>query len=401
MTTRFLHATVLLSSLALASGRVTATEPRGAAPDCDGAVAALLALGPSLTPAGVAGYIARVPHFGADESVAALAVLARFVSDPASAPQIGPVATALRHHVDGLRISGETVTGLRIDACGPGGAAATFDPRGAGYTGVTLVYSGDYWTTAHAAVLTRGRDGRWRTPLPGLDPDGRIQFAVELAQPGGDTLWLNNPREPRPGAVSHVDFSQALALCEPVAVPTSTPLAELVRAFALSESLGGATFTLDEVSWLVAQATWEGGPGVDDPDVLDATLAALDEMQAAGVAFEGEAYAVARNFLANQRMARVSSTDAVALQRNPQNQLVQVTAPLGSQWMRVYYSTDGWDLPKVVECLPSGRLGYVSCPLGSLPADTLLSFSAIVRTSDGSDQYVHAGDGGNLFGKVR
>ena len=75
--------------------------------------------------------------------------------------------------------------------------------------------------------------------------------------------------------------------------------------------------------------------------------------------------------------------------------------PLGSQWMRVYYSTDGWDLPKVVECLPSGRLGYVSCPLGYMPADTLLSFSAIVRAPDGSDQYVHASDGGNLFGKVK
>jgi len=399
--TRSLSAIVLLSSLTLANGGATATEPRGATPACDGAVAALLALGPSITPAGAAGYIAQVPDFGADESVAALAVLARFVADPASGPQIGSVATALRHHVEGLRISGETVAGLRIDSCGPGGPAATFDPRGAGYTGVTLVYSGDYWSSAHAAVLTRGQDGLWRTSLPGLASDGSIQFAVELDQPGGDTLWLNNPREPRPGAASHVDFSQALALCEPVAAPTSTPLAQLVRAFARPESLGGATFTLDEVSWLVAQATYEGGPGVDDPDVIDATIAALDSMKAAGAAFEGDAYEVARNFLANQRMARVSSTDAVTLQRNPQNQLVQVTAPLGSQWMRVYYSTDGWDLPKVAECLPSGRLGYVSCPLGYMPADALLSFSAIVRTPGGTDQYVHASDGGKLFGKLR
>jgi len=399
--TRSLLSIVLLASAALASGRVTATEPRGAAPACDGAVAALLALGPSITPAGAAGYITRVPDFGADESVAALAVLARFVSDAGSGPQIGPIATALRHHVEGLRISGETVAGLSIDACGRGGAAATFDPRGAGYTGVTLVYSGDYWQSAHAAVLTQNQDGLWHTSLPGLDPDGSIEFAVELMQPGGDTLWLNNPREPRPGAVSHYDFSQALALCEPVAVPTSTPLAELVRAFARPESLGGATFTLDEVSWLVAQVTYEGGPGVDDPHVIDATIAALDSMHAQGATFEGDAYEMARNFLASQRMARVSSTDAVTLQRNPQNQFVQVTAPLGSQWMRVYYSTDGWDLPKVVECLPSGRLGYVSCPLGYMPADTLLSFSAIVRAPDGSDQYVHASDGGNLFGKVK
>jgi hypothetical protein len=370
-----------------------------------GAVAALLALadptspgGASITPEEAAAYIAQVPGFGGDDSVDALGVLARF-EDTVSAPQISPLAVALRHHVQGLRISGMTVTGLTISSCSGGDVTAVFDPEGANYSGVTLVYSDDAWSNVHDTALVLGSNGHWSAGLPGLDPQRDLVFAVQLAQPTGDTLWLNDPRENVPGASGHVDYRQALSLCEPVATPTTEPFARLVQSFASLDSLGGATVTGDEFSWLVAQTTWEGGPGTDDPGVIDPTVAALDAMSAAGVAFEGGTYANMRAFLGQMRM-RTTTTSAVSVQRNSENQYVQVTAPLGTQWMRVYYSTDGWSTPKVVECTPLGRAGYVSCGLGYMPVDALVSFSAIERDASSADQYVHASDGGNIFQKV-
>ena len=369
------------------------------------AVAALLALGAPASPGGATitaaeadAYVAAVPRFGADDSVDALGVLARFERDPSSTPAISPIAIALRHHVAGLRISGMRVTGLTLSSCS-GAVTATFDPEGANYTGVSLVYSDDGWARVHAARLAQDGDGSWRATLPALDPRANLVFAVQLAQPTGDSLWLNNPRENRPGAAGHADYRQALSLCEPVATPTTPPWVRLVQSFARPDSLGGATVTGDEFSWLVAQTTFEGGPGTDDPAVLDPMVAALDAMHAAGVDFEGDTYANMRAFLGQLRM-RLTATSAVAVQRNPTNQYVQVTAPFGAQWMRVYYSTDGWSTPKVVECTPLGRLGYVSCGLGYLPVDALLSFAAIVRDADGRDQYVAAADGGNVFQKV-
>ena len=99
------------------------------------------------------------------------------------------------------------------------------------------------------------------------------------------------------------------------------PFARLVQSFARPDSLGGATVTGDEFSWLVAQTTWEGGPGIDDPATLDPTVAALDAMASNGVDFEGGVYDNMRVFLEQMRM-RVTSTDAVTLQRNDVNQYV-------------------------------------------------------------------------------
>ena len=278
-------------------------------------------------------------------------------------------------------------------------ATATFDPQNGNYASVGLAYSGDGWNSAYATSLTAGSDGIWRGALPNLDPQAHLTFAVALGQPGGDTLWLNNPRENRPGAVGHVDYRQALSLCEPVAAPTTPPFVRLVQSFARPDSLDGTAVSLDEFSWLVAQATWEGGPGIDDPATIDPIVAALDAMAAAGVDFEGGIYSNMRAFLTSMRM-RLTSTNAVTLQRNDVNQFVFVTAPQGAQWMRVYYSTDGWNTPKVIECTPLGRAGIVSCGLGFIPAGALVSYSAIVRYASGPDEYVGAADGGNVFQKI-
>jgi hypothetical protein len=378
---------------------------RAVAPAATDAVAALLALGDpasaggtSLTADEANGYAAAVANFAADDSVDALGLVARFAGDPASSAGVSTVATALRHHVAGLRISGQTVTGLDLSSCS-GAATATFDPQNGNYAAVVLVYSGDGWASAHSAALSAGSDGIWRGALPSLDPQAHLVFALQLGQPGGDSLWLDNPRENRPGVGGHVDYRQALSLCEPVATPTTPPFTRLVQSFARPDSLDGSAVSLDEFSWLVAQTTWEGGPGVDDPATIDSTVAALDTLASSGVDFEGSVYSNMRAFVEQMRM-RVTSTNAVSLQRNGVNQFVFVTAPQGAQWMRVYYSSDGWNTPKVIECTPLGRAGIVSCGLGFMPAGALVAYSAIVRYASGPDEYVHASDGGNVFQPV-
>ena len=180
---------------------------------------------------------------------------------------------------------GFTVAGLTIDECGPAGATASLDPRGAPYGAVRLVYSGDRWATGRSRDLVKGTDGIFRAPLPGLDAHGYVVFALALTQPNGATLWLNNPRENAPGAASHIDFGQSLDVCGPGAAPKTPHLARYVRALSLPESLGGAVVTWDEMSALVAHTTYEGGPGMDDADVIDPAIAELDAMTAAGVVF--------------------------------------------------------------------------------------------------------------------
>ena len=354
--------------------------------------------GPILTAAEAASYVAKVPSFDGDTSVDALGILARF--EQASAPSaIASVTLALRHHVEGLRISGLHVSGLTLSSCAGSGVLAALDPKGASYTHVTIVYSSDAWQTTHAAELAPSSDGLFRASLPGLDAHANVDYALSLTQYTGEISWLNNPRENRPGVVSHIDFRQAVDLCEPSVSASTPPFARLVRSFALPDSLGGAAFTSSEVDWLVAQTTYEGGPGIDDPDANDPAVAALDAMNAAGITFEGGAYAIARNFLSQMRM-RTATSDVVKLVRGP-TQNVIAAAPVGAQFMRLYYSTDGWNSPKVTECTPLGRAGLVNCGLGFLPVDTLVSYSAIIRYASGPDQIVRASDGGNLFGKAR
>lgn len=370
-----------------------------------GAVAALVALtdpaslgGATVTAAEAAGYVARVSSFAGDESVDALAVLVG-IRDADSIAAVQTITIALRRRVEGVRIAGMRVSGLTISSCATGVATATFDPGATPYTRVDLVYSGDAWATSHAATLVKNGQGRFEATLPGLDPHGYVTFAVALGQPGGDTLWLNNPRENVIGAVSHIDFRQAVDLCAPSVTSKTPQLARFVRGLALPESLGGTTVTWDEISGLVAYTTYEGGPGMDDADVIDPALDALDAMKAEGVAFEADSYALGRSFLVQMRM-RVASTDALSLNRGA-NGFASVTAPLGAQHMRLYYSTDGWNAAKVAECTPLGRAGLVTCGIGFLPGDALVSYSAIVTDARGAELPVHASDGGNVFRKAR
>jgi hypothetical protein len=398
---------MLSSCTASTGGNGETTGALGEPLSPEGAVAELVALGAAssaggaaITPAEAAGYIADIPSFGGDETTDALGVLASFQDSGTDAATMNNLTNELRAHVQGIRIAGMTVDGLSISYCSGSAAAATFDPKGANYAGVTIVYAADRgWAPAYSAQFTLGGDNLYHATLAGLDPQGTIVYAIEVEQPSGDTLWLNNPRENQPGAVFHWNYFQYLHLCEPVAVTSTPPFGRLIESFTLPESAGGATVVQEEFDWLVAQWTYEGVPP-DDPDVLGPTVATLDAMYAAGD--DIPSYGAIRSFLLHaEATMRVTTTSAVTVQRNETNQWVQITAPLGSQWMRIYYSTDGWDTPKVVECTPTGRLGYVSCGLGYMPIDTLLSFSAIVRNSSGGDDSVHAGDGGNVFGKVR
>jgi hypothetical protein len=389
-----------LSGCVVASDTATETPGSVAAAIVTGsnAVRELVALaapnspgGANITATEATRYIAKIDRFGGDEAVDALGVLGRFSS---SGESVNLLTNALRRRVDGLRIAGFGVDGLTISSCGRNAVGATFNPNGASYTGATIVYSSDAWQTSHAATLTKGADGQFRADLPGIDVRARITFAVQLSTAQGN-FWLNNPRENAQAAPGHVDFRQSVDLCQPSVTPATPPLARLVASFALRDSLGGTTITGNEFSWLVAQTTWEGGPGMDGPSAIDPAITELDRLASSGVQFEADSYNGMRVFLTQMRM-RNQRSERIPVMRDQDTSTTTITAPLGTQFMRVYFSTDGWANARVTECTPSGRVGYVTCALGTMPRGTLLSYSAVVRNA-GGESTVRAADGGNFF----
>ena len=95
------------------------------------------------------------------------------------------------------------------------------------------------------------------------------------------------------------------------------------------------------MSALVAHTTYEGGPGMDDADVIDPAVAELDAMTAAGVVFEADTFAVMRRFLGQMRM-RVASVEGLRIVRVPVNDDAFVAAPVGAQFMRLYLTRARW-----------------------------------------------------------
>ncbi len=361
-----------------------------AAPSSDG--------GAALTAAEAASYVAQVEAFDADTSIDALALIARF-NDGASSAQVGAVTAALRAHVETVRISGFAVTGLTLSSCGGAATTAVFDPQRAPYKRVTLVYSPDSWSSSFAADLALGADGFYRAGLPGLVGRSRVTFALAVTGPDGRLAWLDNPRE-NGGNGGHLDYAQATNLCTRTATPHDPQLARFVRALSLPESLGGTTVTWDEMSALVAYTTYDGGPGMDDPEVINPALDALTQMAAQGVAFEGDTRNVMTAFLTQMRMHTATSPALRVFHTDP-GYVIATPTDARVQAMRVYYSTDGWNTPKTADCTPLGRAGLVNCDLGYLPKNTLIAYSAYTQYADGHGTWIHADDGGNLFQAVK
>jgi hypothetical protein len=359
--------------------------------------------GASLTAAEAAAYVARVPLFSAEASIDALAITARF-NDDASRAELSPVIGALRAHVETVRISGLRVAGLTIETCGGASPVATFDPEGGAYTNVSLVYTRDNWATKSAAKLARSADGIFRSSLAGVNATDRsIKFAVTLTGAGGSVEWLNNPRESANRASAHLDYEQNPGLCaatDAVVTPSTPHLARYVRAFAKAESLGGATVTWDEMSALVAYTTYEGGPGMDDVEIIDPALSELDRMAAEGIAFEADTLGVMQRFLSQMRM-RIAQSSSLRFARTDTGTVLvtpSLAEPVTS--MLMYYSTDGWNTTKTASCFPSVPVGASLCELGYLPRGTFVAYSAAVRFASGRRGWIRAEDGGNLFHKV-
>ena len=347
--------------------------------------------GSAITEAEAAQFAASSLRYTADESIlgivfaGGLRTSGHFPSDTAYAALV----QALRFRVLGLAISLRQAPATTFARVGPDGLVVTFDPRGVGYTRVDIVYSWDHWTSA---TLSAGRDGRFRGTLPGAPAQGRLTYAMHLYGADGNDFWINNPEELGIyRGTAHFDFSLDLAatLATPDR-PSAPAFVQLLDMFTDPASPGGAAITGDEFSLLVEEITWEGGTAVDQRSVLVAVLVELDRLEQAG-AVASDLAANMRTFLQNQIRPTATFPDA-HFQRGAGGRLELALDGGGFTRARVYYSTDGWDLPHVVDCTRT-------CALGDLPSDALLSYTVAFEHADGSISWVHSALG-NFFEEV-
>ena len=175
--------------------------------------------------------------------------------------------------------------------------------------------------------------------------------------------------------------------------PSSPAFAQLISTFTDPVSDGGATVTMDEFSVLVEEITWEGGPAVEDPRALVPALDALQDLEDAGADAEGDVLADMRRFILAQLLP-TATYPSLFFDRGADGRLLGAIEEAAAS-ATVYYSTDGWDLPHVVDC-PRQPDGDLACDFGAIPPGALIFYSIVLHHDDGSASWIHSVTG-NFF----
>jgi len=380
---------------AAADDTVVAELERLVAPSSDG--------GGQVTLGEAATFAATIPgQLSGDEALIGIAVAQRLRGEGAFIDEAyGNVVRALRYRVRGLAVSMLQAPGLSFARATPTAPlAVAFDAAGVDFTRVDLVYTWDGWATTRAASLVRG-GGDWRATLPVAPATGRLEYALHVFGCDSHDAWLNGGVEHGVYGGNHADnYSLELATTTVATSPTSAPvLAKLVRVFTHPASPGGAAIVSDEFSALVEQVTWEGGPGIQDDDVLNPAIHELETLVADGADFAIDPSLIV-TFLDNQRL-RFGALPLLAFRRDVDGRL-HAAVGSGFREAELFWSTDGWNLPRSQRCADHG--GTLDCDLGYLPRGVLLAYTLKLVDAHGqvSWQYVERGLGrpSNFFHRI-
>jgi hypothetical protein len=359
--------------------------------------------GSTITAAEVDAFVASVPAtLSGDEAVLGLVVASRLrrevtIDDAA----YSALKTALRHRVEGLGVSLLQAPGVTFQrATSAEALGVTFDAAGVAFVQVDLVYTWDGWTTTRAATLDADGD-TWRATLAGAPASGRLQYAVHVFGPDGGDYWLNYGVENGVGGGNQaLDYSLDLAATVGEPVTTSAPvLAKLVRMFTHPASPGGYAVVSAELDALVEDVTWEGGPAIQDDDVLDPAIQMIEQLVADGVDFQVD-HELMIGFLDRQRL-RFGTLPGIDFVRDSDGRLeVVVWAHPGLA--ELYWSTDGWNLPHSQVCAPSDD--GATCDLGYVPSGALIAYTLRLTDAQGRDTWHHVDRGldrpSNFFHRV-
>ncbi len=371
--------------------------------DLDALTAAGSDGGAAITDAEAATFAAGASAYGADDAILGL-VHAHGLRMDGSFPADSAYATinqALRFRVDGLAVSKRQAPGIRFArASTTAPIEVTFDSQGVDYTQVDLVFTWDAWTTARGVTLSPNCHGDYTAILQGAPANGTFAYSLHLFGPDGSDLWTNNPRELGIyGGQSYRNYDlQLAAMTATPAEPTKPAFAQLLRTFADPRSLGGATVTSSEFSELVQEITWEGGTGVEHRAALRPALDELYDLESEGVTFEVPA-ANLRDFLTAQMTATATYPSAF-YQRAADGRLTMTIAEPSAASARVYYSTDGWNIPHVTSCSRPEPGAALSCDLGYLLPGALWSYTIATTDADGNEHWIRS-TLGNFFEELR
>lgn len=390
-------ATIALLSLGASSARADIND------DLDALTAACSDGGAAITDAEAATFAAGTQIYGADDAILGL-VHAHDLRLAGSFPADSAYTTinqALRFRVDGLAVSKRQAPGIqfaRADAAAP--IEVTFDSQGVSYDQVDLVFTWDNWTTAQGLTLQRTSAGNYTATLQGAPADGTFAYSLHLFGPDGSDLWTNNPRELGIyGGQAYRNYDlQLAAMTATPDQPTRPALAQLLRTFADPRSIDGATITGSEFSELVQEITWEGGTSVEHRAALRPALDELYDLESEGVAFEVPA-ANLRDFLTAQ-MTPTASYPSAFYERAADGRLTMKLGEQPAVSARVYYSTDGWNIPHVASCTRPEPGAQLSCDLGYLLPGALWSYTIELTNPDGSERWIRS-TLGNFFEELR
>jgi hypothetical protein len=344
--------------------------------------------GATITAAEAAHFAATVPAtLSGDEAILGLVVANRLRFEvPLADDAYAAIQTALRYRVHGL------ATGLRqapgFTASRPSVAApliARFDAAGVAQRRVDVVYTWDDWTTTRAVTLVADGDA-WTGALGVAPAAGTLRYAVHVHGPDGRDFWLNHGLE-RGVLAGNGFLDHALPLGATLVTataPSRPALVKLIHMFTHPDSAGGAAITSDEISLVVEQVTWSGGPGVQDDAVLVPAIAEVERLVDEGNDVEID-HAVLTGFLDRQRH-RYGALPGAVLSRAADGDL-RIRAGRGAS-VEIVYSTDGWNLPHRVRCAADR-----DCSLGHIPRGAVLAYAVLVIGSDGSQVWQRAARG--------
>jgi len=366
---------------------ITTSAPRLALADATSDLLALTAPtsdgGTTITAAEAQSFTAGVSSYGADEAIRAIVAAGAVRPQCQSSQVYTAILRQLRYRVAGLAVSLNQAPGISFKQAGPpGNIEVTFDAKGVSYTRVDIVYTWDWWATTRAATLAPGSPGVLGATLAGTPAEGSFVYALHLFGSDGRDFWLNNGRDLGVfGGKLHYDHSLFIgAMAASPAAPSLPTMAALVRAFTHPASPGGAQVVGHETNLVVEELTWEGSSGVNDPALLNPALAELQKMQSEGVSFAPGVMSGMVSFISSMRWQEATYPGA-RFSRGQTGQLRLTPLDPRVVWMRVYYSTDGWNTPHVVECAAGG--GPPVCALGHIPPGALLAYAVDLRLEDG------------------
>jgi hypothetical protein len=351
-----------------------------AAPTSDG--------GTTITAAEAATFAAAVPAtLSGDQAILGLVVANRLRFEVALADDdYAAIQTALRYRVEGLATGLAQAPGFtasRASATAP--LIARFEGRGVAQRRVDVVYTWDDWATTRAATLVADGDV-WSGSLGVAPATGTLRYAVHVHGPDGRDFWVDHGLD-RGVLAGNAFLDHALPLGSTAVVaaaPSRPALVKLIHMFTHPASAGGAAITSGEISLVVEQVTWSGGPGVQDDAVLLPASAEVERLVAEGNDFEVD-HAILTGFLDRQRL-RYGALPGAAFTRSADGDL-RLRVGRGAS-VEIVYSTDGWNLPHRVRCA-----GDADCSLGHVPRGALLAYAVLVIGSDGSGVWQRAARG--------